>query len=111
MLHIFPTGSEHEYLQWLVSDRYQQSRDALEPICDRARDELLLCNFDESEKLFAEFNQRRKELLEQRWHSEDIVYRLHLDSQLRAEGSLTLPDIWEEVDARFEPLEKKLEGF
>ncbi|MBL1177605.1 hypothetical protein [Pantanalinema sp. GBBB05] len=88
MLNTYPVGSEHEYLAWLVSDRYYQ------------------------EKVNCDANQ--EQLLEQRWRGEEIIYRLYLDSRLRLEG-LNLPDVWERtdelIDEKFAPLEKKLEGF
>lgn len=111
MLTSYPRNSEYEYLQWQVDDLYHQERDTLEPICDEARDCLLSGNLTEAERLFAEFDERRKQLLQERWRREEIIYRLWLDTRLRQEGAPTLADIWERVDEKFEPLEKKLERF
>ena len=89
--------TEHDYLEWLVQERYFAEVEAnVDPIGDLVNDELKgERNFDR----IAELEKLSSATHQQAWDNKlrglEILHWLETDSQLRAEGSPSYPDLME----------------
>lgn len=96
-LYNYPPGSEYEYLIWLIAVDYEQARVELDRIWDLGVEAVRAGEIARANELLWLFDFRRKELVENRQEREAIVYRLWLDTRLRAEGS-SFAEICERVN-------------